>query len=99
MYDLDKAHSESSNHIDDIKASSICGCFYCMRMFKPSEIKEWIDDDTTALCPLCGIDSVIGSESGYPITKDFLKKMSEYWFRADVEFQMENGKIKKVREL
>jgi hypothetical protein len=29
----------------------------------------------TALCPRCGIDAVIGSASGYPITQDFLQRM------------------------
>lgn len=74
------AHKESSYHSDVIKASEWCGCFYCMRIFKPDEIDEWIDKGDTALCPHCGIDSVIGSESKFPITKDFLKKMSDHWF-------------------
>jgi hypothetical protein len=38
------------------------------------------DDDDTALCPKCGIDSVIGSVSGYPIERGFLKKMHDHWF-------------------
>ncbi len=37
-----------------------CGCFYCLAIFDPQEIEEWIEDDggDTALCPRCGIDSV-----------------------------------------
>ena len=27
-----------------------------------------------------GIDSIIGESSGYPITKEFLKKMKKHWF-------------------
>ena len=51
---------------------------YC---FKPADILEWTDDDQTALCPNCGIDSVIGDKSGYPVTDlDFLKQMHTYWF-------------------
>jgi len=58
-----------------------CGCFYCLSIFNPSEILEWIPDTAgTALCPKCGIDSVIGKSSGYPITKEFLAEMNEYWF-------------------
>jgi acetone carboxylase gamma subunit len=34
----------------------------------------------TALCPECGIDSVIGDASGYPITEAFLGKMKTFWF-------------------
>jgi acetone carboxylase gamma subunit len=60
--------------------------FYCLEIYSPSEINEWIvaDNDCdrygTAICPYCGIDSVIGESSGYPITKDFLTKMNRYWF-------------------
>lgn len=51
-------------------------------------IHEWIDvlDDSdigqTAMCPYCGIDSVIGSASGFPITPEFLMRMRAYWFNA-----------------
>lgn len=58
-----------------------CGCFYCLRVFDPSEIEEWIEDERdTALCPYCGIDSVIGESSGYPLTREFLAEMQQYWF-------------------
>jgi len=33
------------------------------------------------LCPRCGIDAVIGSKSGYPITIDFFGMMKEHWFQ------------------
>jgi hypothetical protein len=36
--------------------------------------------EQTALCPKCGIDSVIGSLSGYPITAAFLRQMYGCWF-------------------
>jgi hypothetical protein len=49
-------------------------------MFAPSLISDWVDDDVTALCPYCGIDSVIGSASGIPITEPFLKAMHQHWF-------------------
>jgi hypothetical protein len=65
--------------------SEICGCFYCLERFPPNAITEWIDanatgEGQTALCPRCGIDSVIGSASGFPITPEFLKSMNRRWF-------------------
>ena len=36
--------------------------------------------EPSALCPKCGIDSVIGSCSSYPITIEFLKRMRQRWF-------------------
>jgi len=88
------AHRYSSNHRESVLASDVCGCFYCLSIFSPSEIEDWVDarkDETdinesgqTALCPRCGIDSVLGSASGYPITREFLQKMNDYWFQRTV---------------
>lgn len=81
------AHDRSSNHRDEIERSEVCGCFYCLAVFPPSRISEWIDagdDDvgTTAMCPECGIDSVLGAASGFPISAEFLGAMRAYWFEA-----------------
>jgi acetone carboxylase gamma subunit len=56
-----------------------------LEAYTPADITEWTDTSEpearqTALCPKCGIDAVIGSEAGYPITKDFLSGMKSYWF-------------------
>lgn len=79
------AHAFSGNHKPELQRDRICGCFYCLKIFSPSEIEEWLIEDNrvdkrgTAICPHCGIDSVIGESSGYPITKEFLQKMHARW--------------------
>ena len=83
--EIRNAHFHSSNHRREIESSDICGCFFCCTIFKPSEIKEWVDVNDEgigqcAICPHCGIDSVIGSLSGFPIKEEFLKEMNKYWF-------------------
>ena len=74
------AHKHSSIHREELLASDECGCFYCLEIYPPSEISDWCDSGQTALCPKCGIDSVIGSNSHYPINKEFLSKMRKHWF-------------------
>jgi hypothetical protein len=90
------AHKHCANHRSELKASSRCGCFYCLRIFAPSQIIDWIDwppdtpkdreleTGTTALCPYCGIDSVLGDASGYEIDQPFLRRMHLYWFENDL---------------
>lgn len=84
--DAYQAHAYSSNHKPELEKDDVCGCFSCKSIFKPSEIVEWIIADNpcdkrgTAVCPYCGIDSVIGRSSGYPITQDFLSAMNRIWF-------------------
>lgn len=80
--DLKLAHKHSSNHRYEVMASSLCGCFYCQSTYSPDSIKEWVADlSGTAICPKCGVDSVLGDASGYPVSdQDFLKNMHQVWF-------------------
>jgi hypothetical protein len=82
--DVIEAHRHASFHRYEILESQTCGCFYCLAVFLPQFIQDWIhkQDDLgqTALCPTCGVDSVIGSKSGYPLTPAFLQKMRQHWF-------------------
>ena len=55
------AQVHASKHRVEIEASEQCGCFFCFRTFAPSAIKSWTDGNQTALCPHCGVDSVLGS--------------------------------------
>lgn len=84
-----ETHKYSSNHRNKLDKRDVCGCFYCLRIYSPKEIVEWIpsndgddsnESDGTALCPYCGVDSVIGESSGYSINEELLGKMKEYWF-------------------
>lgn len=80
--ELQKINEYSINNIQSLDETQKCGCFYCGRIFDSSEIAESIEDDggDTAVCPFCGIDSVIGEKSGYEITPALLKEMHNYWF-------------------
>ncbi|MFO0973652.1 MAG: cytoplasmic protein [Phycisphaerae bacterium] len=84
---LERAHRHSSCNRDELLTSPLCGCFHCCELFPPAEIAEWINDalvdgrnGRTAVCPRCGIDSVIGSASGFPITAEFLAAMTKRYF-------------------
>ena len=82
---LKEAHKHSIYHRSELEKSNICGCFYCKSVFNPIEINEWTDqretkDNLTALCPKCGIDSVLGGASGFIIDSKFLQQMYNHWF-------------------
>ena len=80
MSDHIDAHKFSSHHREQLEKDRICGCFFCEKIFTPGEILDWYEEEGTAVCPFCGIDSVIGESSGYPITNEFMEKMHDYWF-------------------
>jgi len=75
-----EAQKFSFNNKEDLQKDKRCGCFYCLKIFDPAEIKNWINDGNgTAVCPYCGVDSVLGEYTGFPITAEFLQEMKEHW--------------------
>jgi hypothetical protein len=88
--DLESIHTYSSDHRDFLARSETAGCFYCLAIFNPSEIREWVDgafvdtgdpaDGVTALCPRCGIDSVLPSAAPLALTPALLRQMNDHWF-------------------
>ncbi len=82
--ELEGQHRRSSNHRQQILASAICGCFYCCETYPATAIEEWVDEvdgvGTTALCPRCGIDSVLPFERVDRVNPEFLRQMHAHWF-------------------
>lgn len=81
---LHAAHDACTSNQKQLERSTVCGCFYCCQTHSP-ELIDWEEaimdpEGLTAMCPLCGIDSVIGDASGYPITREFLEAMYHVWF-------------------
>ena len=82
--DVEVAHEYSIYNRTGLEKDRLCGCFECVKIFSPSEIDEYIEEepDDTAICPYCGIDSVIGESSGFPMTEDFMKRMHRRWMES-----------------
>jgi hypothetical protein len=93
MFDLallKEIHHYSAGHRHMIERATTCGCFYCEAIFDAKEVELWCDDPqegvsptvgTTALCPRCGIDSVLPDNiPGVPLSHALLQAMREHWF-------------------
>jgi hypothetical protein len=84
-FDLEAAHKHCTNNRPELAKSTVAGCFYCLAVYEPAMIDEWIDQaEDTAICPKCSIDSVIGDAAGFPIDEEFLAAMHERWFEQSV---------------
>jgi hypothetical protein len=81
---LEALHRQSASHRQAVKAAGRCGCFYCQQTFTPAEILDWVDSESTTLCPRCGIDSVVPESSKFQLTPDLLNEMHSYWFERSV---------------
>ena len=74
--DIENAPKRSRHNHAEIVEHTICGCYFCLTVFAGGAIEEWADEGKTALCPRCGIDSVLPGEND---TAE-LQKAHERWF-------------------
>jgi hypothetical protein len=87
---LKEVHHYSSRHRHLVERAARCGCFYCGAMFPSHEVETWCDDPeegvsatagTTAICPRCGIDSVLPDNiPGVRLSMELLTAMREHFF-------------------
>lgn len=42
--ELKKAHQYCANNKEQLNESSICGCFYCCKIYSPNDIKEYLNE-------------------------------------------------------
>ena len=75
IYELLKLHKCATENRQELEKTDKCGCFYCKNIYNPQEIKEWCDNQQTAICPYCGVDSVIVN----PAQED-LEILNKYYF-------------------
>jgi uncharacterized paraquat-inducible protein A len=73
-------HKASSAHRELLTTSKICGCFNCLSVFAHGEIRKWIQQKNTALCPRCQSVTVIGDASFPGLTRGTLEEMHKRWF-------------------
>ena len=66
---------------EKLQKVSECACYFCYKVFSPSEITEWIDKEyDTAVCPHCSVDAVLPIYEEGEKDIAFLTKVHEYWF-------------------
>lgn len=75
-----KLHTYSYNNKQLIQKSNECYCFHCESKINAKEIVSFIDNDKTALCPLCNVDAIIPDCIEEEITKELIDEMKRFWF-------------------
>lgn len=77
----DAAHYSMHNR-KQVEDAQVCGCYHCLKVFSPSEIKEYTDVedklDDTVICPHCDVDCVL-PEMNIKLTEESLSAIRKYW--------------------
>ena len=76
-----------TNNRPILENSEHCGCIYCFEFYSPTEITEWTDENEksigmTAICPRCGVDTVVGFDEVSKLNKEWLIQMHNGLFAA-----------------
>ncbi len=97
-------HKRCTRNGKKILPETVCGCFYCGAVYRGEKITDRIIEpgiagDTTARCPVCGVDSVLYGDETLQITPALLQEMGDYWFGEAAEdgrkiYQMYKESIK-----
>ncbi|HBN00689.1 MAG TPA: hypothetical protein DD384_05680 [Firmicutes bacterium] len=67
----------------DILQSKKCACLSCMQTYNARKINEWTTDKNhhmNAVCPLCGVDAVVGDASGYVLNLTDIRELHEAYY-------------------
>ena len=64
-----------------------CGCYHCLGIFRAFTINKWADHERTALCPVCGIDSVLPGITSW----EKLEAANARWFGETKTLGGEHG--------
>ncbi len=102
QYYINAVHSSIYNKTS-LKESGIGRCFFCLHYSWYENIIEWADENQTAICPVCDIDSILPKHKAPIENMQFMFEMQSFWFGPDVNIrrflsliQDEKFKIRKV---
>ena len=82
--ELEDYKSLSRNNDFTVRFSNQCGCYHCLKKFPASEVRDWVDEGATAVCPKCGIDAVL-PDSMVEITVGRLRELQEKYFKKKLD--------------
>lgn len=92
---VDKEPTTQGNR-NIILASQKAGCLLCTSCYDASEVTAYTDEGETALCPVCGLDGVIGDAEGIEMTEITLVALNEFFCGG---YRWPKGKAYKVIEV
>jgi hypothetical protein len=77
---LDRLHKLSRDNKRMLKSVDEGVCYFCGLTCKYEDVKVWVRNETTALCPHCGIDAVIPVYAPYVKSEKTIGMMMVRWF-------------------
>ena len=82
--ELNAFYTLSIRNEESIRKSNLCGCFHCISIFPVADVKSsamMVEKDgfKTVICPICGIDAVLGDAS-VEVSAELLEALNGLYF-------------------
>lgn len=77
---MERLHTYASNNRELVERADKCYCFHCKSVFESSQIERYLNEEATAICPICSVDSVIPDSIDEKIDEAVISEMCDYWF-------------------
>ena len=77
--------ARTHNNEIEILHSKTCSCIFCRQQYDARKVNDWVNDENgmSAICPECGMDTVIGDSGGEPLDKETLKALNLAFYGED----------------
>lgn len=81
---LSEWEKHSKNNELEILRSKECACYFCGNIFSARKVSDWASDGkgASAICPHCGMETVVGDASGIELSKASVEKATSAYFRT-----------------
>lgn len=82
---IDDILAHTKGNESDILHSNRCACLFCRQRYDARKVSDWSNEGNkiSAVCPECGMPTVVGDASGYTFDHDELKELNERLFGID----------------
>jgi hypothetical protein len=93
--ELHAVHKLCIANKQQLMAAQRAGCFYCLKIFEPSEINYWVDDkpSQSAVCPHCDVDAVLADDGSFAFTPELLKALNHQYFYTPTEEESKTATV------
>ncbi len=81
--EMESYYSRTHGNDREILNSDTCSCLFCRQTYSARDVSDWVNDDDgslSAICPICGMEAVVGDKKKGRISHEDLKELNLRYF-------------------
>ena len=81
--EMESYYSRTHGNDREILNSDTCSCLFCRQTYSARDVSDWVSNDDgslNAICPICGMEAVVGDKKKDRISHEDLKQLNLRFF-------------------